>query len=86
MKMNNKVLVKLYVPMLESQFDVWLPISRNVSKIIILLVKALREFTGNSYNPQYMPMLYDKVTAKEYNINASVKDNNIINGTEIVLI
>ena len=80
MKMNNKVLVKLYVPLLEKQFDVWIPISRNVSKVIVLLVKALKEFSGNTYNPKYMPKLYDKVSAKEYNINASVKENNIING------
>ncbi len=85
MKMN-KVLVKLYVPMLEAQFDVWLPISRNISKVIILIVKALREFIGSEYNPKTMPMLYDKATAKVYDINASVKDNNIRNGTEIILI
>lgn len=82
----NKVLVKLYVPILELQFDVWLPISRNVSKVIILLVKAINEFSGGIYNPKTMPSLYDKTTAKAYNINSSVKDNNIKNGTEIVLI
>lgn len=82
----NKVLVKLYVPILEMQFDVWLPISRNVSKIIVLLVKAINEFSGGYYKPSYMPMLYDKITAKSYDINLSVKDNNIRNGTEIVLI
>ena len=86
MKVNNKVLVKIYIPVMEMQFDVWLPISRNVSKIIVLLVKAINEFSGGVYKPTNMPTLYEKNTAKEYNINASVKDNNIKNGTEIVLI
>ena len=85
-KRMNKVLVKLYIPIMEMQFDVWLPINRNISKVIILLVKAINEFSGGVYKPKFMPILYDKNTAKEYNINASVKDNNIKNGTEIVLI
>jgi len=31
-------------------------------------------------------MLYDKMTAQPYNVNLNVKDNNIKNGTEIILI
>ena len=68
------------------QFDIWLPISRNVSKVIILLVKAINEFSGGAYKPTKLPRLYDKSSAKEYNINLSVKENNIKNGTEIILI
>ena len=82
----NKVLVKLYVPVLEMQYDIWLPISRKISKVIVLLVKAINEFSDGYYTPKKMPMLYDKNTAKPYNINESVKDNNITNGTEIILI
>ena len=82
----NKVLVKLYVPIMEEQYDVWLPINRKIYKVIRLLAKAIYEFSGGYYKPSNMPMLYDKISAKPYDINLSVKENNIRNGTEIVLI
>ena len=33
-----------------------------------------------------MPILYDKLTATQYDINLTVKNANIINETEITLI
>lgn len=85
MKMN-KVLVKLYVPSLEEQYDIWLPLNKKISNIIILLVKAINEFSGGYYNPTQMPVLYDRLTAVPYEMDLNVKDANIKNGTEIILI
>lgn len=82
----NKVLVKLYVPMLDSEFDVWIPINQKVHKVIVLLVKGIKELSGGYYTPTKMPMLYDKIMAEPYDINLSVKRNNIQNGSEIILI
>ena len=45
MKMN-KVLVKLHVPLLEEVYDIWLPLNKKISNVIILLVKAVNEFCG----------------------------------------
>lgn len=84
----NKILVKLYVPIMEEQYDLWLPINRKIYKVINLLIKAINEFSGGHYSPDknHMPLLYDKVTARPYDTNLSVKENNIKNGTEIILI
>lgn len=82
----NKILVKLYVPAIEMQYDVWLPINRKIHNIIVLLVKAIKELCHGEYKPNNMPMLYDKNAAKMYDINLSVKANEIKNGTEIILI
>lgn len=81
----NKVLVKLYVPMIEEQYDVWIPINKKTYKVINLLVKAVNEFSDGYYNPQ-KPMIYDKLTGVPYDINSIINKNNIKNGTEIVLI
>ena len=85
MKMN-KVLVKLYVPLLEEVYDIWLPLNKSVSNVIVLLVKAVNEFCGGYYQPEQMPLLYDKLKGKAYNINVTIKDTNIRNGAEIILI
>ena len=82
----NKVLVKLYVPVIEKEYDVWLPINKKVYKIVSLLEKSINELSGGYYTPSKMPMLYDKSSAKAYDMNLNVKDNNIKNGAEIILI
>lgn len=82
----NKILVKLYVPMIEEQYDVWIPINKKTYRVIKLLTKAVSEFRGAVYKSKNIPLLYDKITAQPYNINLSIKENNIKNGTEIILI
>ena len=85
MKMN-KVLVKLYVPMLDFQYDIKLPPNKKIYKILRLIVKAINEFSGGYYNPAKMPVLYDRLTAKKIDVNLTVKESIIKNGTEIVLV
>ncbi len=82
----NKVLVKLNVPLLEKEYDIWLPLNKKISNVIVLLVKAVNEFCGGYYTPKEMPLLYDKITGYAYNVNLTIKDANIKNGTEIILI
>lgn len=85
MKMN-KVLVKLYVPMLGESYEILIPINKRISKVVVLLVKSINEITSGTYNPSKMPLIYNKLTAKRYDINLTVKENGIKNGTELILI
>lgn len=85
MKMN-KILVKLYVPMIEAQYDIFIPANRKIYNVIKLLAKAVFELSGGNYRPEEMPYLYDKLTAKAYDVNISVKESTIRNGTEVILI
>ena len=82
----NKVLVEVTAPLIDVEFEAWIPINRNIGDIIIMLTKSINELIGGSYMPNEMPALYDKQTSKEYDVNANVKDSNIINGTKLILI
>jgi len=82
----NKVLVKLYVPTIEKQYDIWLPINQKIHKITNMLIKSVNELCGGYYVPSKSTMLYDKNTAEPYDMGLNVKDNNIKNGTEMILI
>ena len=82
----DKVLVKLYVPIIEEQYDVWLPLNQRVYSIINLLMKAIYEITGGYYKPDKIPILYDKLTGMPYDINLSIKNCNMSNGAEIILV
>ena len=81
----DKVLVKVYVPMLEKIYDVWIPSHKRIYNVIDLLIKAVNELNDNCYRPDKLPMLYDKLTAEVYDINLSIKDSTIRSGTELVL-
>ena len=85
MKMD-KILIKLYVPMLEEIYDVWIPPHKRIYNLIILLVKAINELNDNCYNTSKMPILYNKLTAEAYDFNLRVKDTNIRNGLELILL
>lgn len=82
----DKILVMLYVPALEKVYDIWIPAHKTIYNIIKLLVKAVNEMNDYSYVTDTMPCLYNKSTAKQYDLNITVKDTDIRNGTEIVLI
>lgn len=82
----DKIIVKLYVPTIEKEFDVWIPVQKRIYNVIYLLTKAVNELTNGNYKPKQMPNLYDKLTAKPYNINLSIKESTIRNGSEIILI
>lgn len=82
----NKVLVELYVPIIEEKYNIWIPTNRRIHNVIRLTVKALNELTEGQYNPKKMPLLYDKQTAKLFDINLTIRESTIKNGSEIVLI
>lgn len=82
----DKVIVRLYVPMIEEQYDLWIPLNRRIFNVIELLVKSVNELSGGYYKPEKMPLLYDKLTSKVFDVNSSVINSTIRNGTEIVLI
>lgn len=83
----NKILVKLYIPAIEENFDILIPPARKIHSVITLIVKAIKELTGEVYEINGgMPSLYNKTTALPYDMKMSVKDAGIVNGTELILI
>ena len=84
--MNNKFLIRLYVPLIETSYEIWIPPGKTIGNIITLLVKAVMEQSKGYYNPEALPNLFNKNTAEIYNPNEKVINTNIRNGTELILI
>lgn len=82
----DKILVKVYVPMIEKIYDVWIPSHKRIYNVIYLLIKVINELNDGSYRPLKMPMLYDKVTAEVYDVNLSIKESTMRSGTEVILL
>ncbi len=85
-KKMNKILVKLYVPTIGTEYDIWIPVNRRIHTVIKLIVQTINEFTNGEYAPSKLPILYDKKTAESYDINLTVGESMIKNGSEIILI
>ncbi len=82
----NKVLVKVFIPLMDLQYEAKLPPNKRIYNIIKMLVKGVNEFSGGYYKPKHMPILYNKENANFYDINLTVKEAGIKNGEEIILI
>ena len=85
MKMD-RILIKLYVPMLEEIYDVWIPPHKKIYNVIILLVKAINELNDNCYMTNKVPTLYNKLTAEAYDFNLRVQETNIRSGLALILL
>lgn len=82
----NKILVKIFFPHIDMEYNVWIPNNKRIYDIIILLYTGLNELNNNTYQPENIPILYNKATGNYYDINMLVKNTDITNGTELVLI
>ena len=84
--MNNKVLVVLYVPILEKEYNCFIPVNKKIQNVINLLAKALYEMNDNNFHIDHNHSLYIKDTGKEVNKSVRIKDTSIRNATELIII
>lgn len=82
----NRVLIKVYVPLLERNYDVWIPVNKKIYEVIINLVKGINSINKIEYDIKEIPNLYDKESSEIYDINVKVIDTNIRNGSEVILL
>ena len=82
----NKLLIKLYIPAIGMQYDLWISKKSYIYEIINLIVRGLKDLTYGEYDPRRLPNLYDKKTGLEFDPNSFVENVNIVNGSELILI
>ena len=84
--MNNKLLVTVIVPLLEEKYEVFIPIGKRVSDIIRLLEKALKEMTNGYYPDKEDSVIIDAESGNVFDVNITVKETKMINGSKIILL
>ena len=82
----NKVFIIVEVPLIEQRYEVYIPIGKKIHKVTSILSKAISELSGGHYPIKADAALYSKATGRAYNINLTVKDTDIRNGSEVILI
>ena len=84
--MNNKVLIKLILPELDTSFDILIPVNEIIWKIKKLLVKSVSDLEGIKLDMNAEYILLNKRNNRIYNNNEIVINPDIRNSTELLLI
>lgn len=83
--MNNKVLIKLFVPEIDSSFDVFVPVNELVWKIKKMLMKVVNDVVNVNFDLTNDYVLINKDSSRIYKNNEIVIDTDIRNATELII-
>lgn len=83
--MEYKVLIKLYVPEIERTYELYVPINKTVSQVLILINRLINNITGGVYPIKDNIYLLNRRTFEKYQNKDIIRNTNIDNGTELVL-
>ena len=82
---NNKILIQLYIPLIEEEYDIFIPINKRVGIIKQLIEKNISE-QSMGYIIKEDTNLYSKETGQVYDVQLLVKDTDLKNGSRVVLL
>ena len=82
----NKVLVNVYVPLLNTSYDVFIPVQAQLFEVTELLKKAMFELSEGQFIPAQDTVIARRATGEIFDINATVFELNIGNGEKLMLI
>ena len=82
----NKVLIKLYVPMLDESYDIFIPVNEIMWKVNGIVVKLVSDLSDGNlpFNKNYA--LVNIENGRIYNNNEIVINTDIRNSSKIALI
>ncbi len=83
--MKNKLLVVLYVPLIERSFDMYIPTVKKVGTVKNLMIKIVEEKSEGTFVDDGCKSLYDKMTGEKIDDQQFVKYSVIKNGSKLVL-
>lgn len=82
----NKILVEVYVPLLERSFDVFIPINKKIKNVARLLNEAIIDLSNGAMIKKEDIKLYNRDTGYLLNPYHNVKEAGLANGSQIILI
>lgn len=83
--MYLKILVELYVPEIEEQYELYVPVNKTVGYCIKQIKKMLKEHY-EELSDDLNVNLYNKRTGQMYSNNVLIRNTNIRNGSQLALL
>ncbi len=76
----NKILITVYVPLLDEDYDIFIPINRKVGTIKKAIISSIKNLSDKNYQ------LLNKDDCKMIDENVYVKNSGIQNGSKLILL
>ena len=86
MIIKHKVLINLFVPELERKLELYLPVNRTVSEVIFMINRLLLEITNDLYPKKSIFQLSNRDSGIVYNHDLIIRNTDIRNGSNLVII
>lgn len=83
--MKNKVLISLVVPTLMEEFEIFIPVNEQVSKIKYLIINSLSDLTDNEFDKNKSYSLIDPEKGIVYTNDMIIRETDLKNSKKIVL-
>lgn len=83
--MKDKLFVMVYVPLIEEEYDIYIPTVKKVGTVKKLIIKIVEEGTDGLFKDDGTRFLYDKLSGDLIDDNQWVRDSVIKNGSKLVL-
>ena len=83
---KNKILIELEIPLIEKKYDLFIPINKKIGTIKKLIEDSLTDLTGNTYEIREDANLYSKENGTIYDVNKTIRDTDLRNGSRIILL
>ena len=83
---KNKILIELEIPLIEKKYDLFIPINKKVGTIKKLIEEAFGELTDNAYAIKEDTNLYSKDNGIIYDVNKTIRDTDLQNGSRVILL
>ena len=84
--MNNKILLEVYVPMLEEEYDVFVPIYIKIANVTRLINEAIVDLSSGSFPLKKDILLYNRSNGLMLDPKCNVKEAGLVNGSQVILI
>lgn len=82
----NKILVQVYIPAVDNSYDVFIPKDSKLHEIIELMCAVFEKLADGYFAIAKDTVLCDKHTGTILNINMSVSELGLRNGSKLILI
>ncbi|KAA0549165.1 methyltransferase [Bacillus sp. BGMRC 2118] len=82
----DKVLVEIYIPASDEVYDVFIPLNSKCFEILSLLSKVMTELSKGYFIATNSTVLCDRESGAYLNINMSIEELGLKNGSKLMLL
>lgn len=84
--MSNKILIEVYVPLIEKEFDVLVPVNKKIRNVTRLINSTINDLSNGSWPADKKVRLFNRINGLLLESKLNVKEAGLVNGSQVVLI